>query len=64
LLLLPALLGLGVGSFSTTSGMILKSRRLVAGLTLSETTLLAREVLRCTTAEEVKKALDFFAKCH
>jgi phosphotransferase system enzyme I (PtsI) len=64
LLLLPALLGLGVGSFSTTTGMILKSRRLVAGLTLSETTLLARDVLRCTTAEEVKKALDFFAKCH
>jgi phosphotransferase system enzyme I (PtsI) len=64
LLLLPALLGLGVAYFSTTSGMILKSRRLVAGLTLSETRLLARDVLACTTAEEVKKTLDFFARCH
>jgi phosphotransferase system enzyme I (PtsI) len=64
LLLLPALLGLGVTSFSTTTGMILKSRRLLAGLTLSETRLLARDVLACTTAEDVRKTLAFFAKCH
>lgn len=64
LLLFPALLGMGLSNFSTGTNKVLAIRRLLSGLTIPETRLLATNVLGCTTAHEIKRQLECFRRWH
>ena len=57
LLYIPLLIGLGLDEFSMNANKVLKARKLILNLKYSECRKLADEILKMSTAEEVKEKL-------
>ncbi|NDD91512.1 phosphoenolpyruvate--protein phosphotransferase, partial [bacterium] len=58
--LVPVLLGMGLDEFSMSPNSILKVRRLIHSLNYAETQTLAKQVLQCSTSQEVEQMTQKF----
>ena len=59
---IPLLVGLGLDEFSMNSNSILRARKTINNLNAKECTKLSEEIMKMTSAKEVKKRLKEFIK--
>ena len=57
---IPLLIGLGLDEFSMNANKILKSRKLITSLDYSKCQILAEEILKLVSTQEVKEKLEKF----